>query len=103
MAAKIKKGDQVIVTTGDFKGAVGIVLSVNPTDSKVTVDGVNVRMVRSKNASGAKSESKPKLFPIHVSNVSLFVSGEKNTLTRVFFSDKDGKKKRYSVKTREEI
>lgn len=104
MAAKIKKGDRIIVTTGDFKGTVGTVLQIDPKTSRATVEGVNARLVRPNRLQRQKNaEPYVKLFPIHISNLSLFLEGEKKTLTRVFFSAKDGSKKRYSVKTREEI
>ena len=42
MAAKIKKGDTVIVLTGKDKGKTGEVLSVNPKEEKVIVAGINM-------------------------------------------------------------
>ena len=41
-AAKIKKGDNVVVLSGKDKGRTGTVLQVLPKDSKVVVDGLNV-------------------------------------------------------------
>ncbi|MEL7030039.1 MAG: 50S ribosomal protein L24, partial [Pseudomonadota bacterium] len=42
MAAKIKKGDKVVVLTGRFKGADGEVLRVLPNENRVLVRGVNM-------------------------------------------------------------
>ena len=42
MAAKIKKGDKVVVLTGRDKGRTGEVTSVNPTARRAIVQGVNV-------------------------------------------------------------
>ena len=42
MAAKIKKGDRVIMTAGRDKGTIGEVLKVLVDDGKVVVSGVNV-------------------------------------------------------------
>jgi len=39
---KLKKGDKVKVITGSFKGKVGKIVSVNPTDSTVAVEGINI-------------------------------------------------------------
>ena len=41
-AAKIKKGDQVVVLSGKDKGRTGTVSKVLPKDGKVVVDGINV-------------------------------------------------------------
>ena len=43
MAAKIRKGDSVIVLTGKDKGKTGTVLSVYPTENKLIVQGVSVK------------------------------------------------------------
>ncbi|MFN5615033.1 MAG: 50S ribosomal protein L24, partial [Brevundimonas sp.] len=42
MAAKIKKGDRVVVLTGKDKGRAGKVLRVLPTEQRVVVEGINV-------------------------------------------------------------
>ena len=42
MAAKIKKGDKVVVITGRDKGKSGEVLRVNPTEGRALVRGVNL-------------------------------------------------------------
>jgi len=42
MAAKIKKGDKVVVLTGRDKGKRGEVRSVNPTEGRAIVEGVNL-------------------------------------------------------------
>ena len=42
MAAKIKKGDRVVVLTGKDKGRTGNVLRVLPTENRVLVEGVNM-------------------------------------------------------------
>lgn len=39
---KIKKGDQVVVTTGREKGKTGEVIEVRPSESRVIVQGVNM-------------------------------------------------------------
>jgi large subunit ribosomal protein L24 len=42
MAAKIKKGDKVVVITGRDKGKSGEVISVSPTEGRALVRGVNL-------------------------------------------------------------
>ena len=43
MAAKIKKGDNVIVLVGKDKGKTGTVLTVFPTENKLVVQGVSIK------------------------------------------------------------
>ncbi|THD43773.1 MAG: 50S ribosomal protein L24 [Bradyrhizobium sp.] len=54
MAAKIRKGDKVVVLTGRDKGKTGEVTSVNPTDRRAIVAGVN--LVKRHTRQSAKSE-----------------------------------------------
>jgi len=69
---KIKKGDNVIVTTGKDKGKSGKVVRAIPKEDRVLVEGVNIKKVhRRAKKSGSKGEVIEKSFPIHVSNVKL--------------------------------
>lgn len=99
---KIKKGDTVIVISGDDKGKIGKVLKVFPKKQRVIVEGVNFikRHTRpsQKNPQGGIIEKEA---PIHISNVMLWFNNER---TKVGFKVlKDGKKVRYSKKTGEVI
>ncbi len=102
MAAKIKKGDKVVVLAGKDKGKTGQVTLVMPKDGKVVVSGVNTvkRHQRATQTSAGGIEEKDA--PIHVSNVALAdpKSGEP---TRVGFQTKDGKKVRVARKSGEVI
>ncbi len=104
MAAKIKKGDYVIVIAGKDKGRKGEVLKVSPKESRVVVKGV--RMVkRHMRASQADPDGGIKEFeaPIHVSNVA-HIDPKDNKPTRVGFTTlKDGKKVRVAKKSGEVI
>ena len=89
---KIKKKDRVIVLAGKDKGKVGEVTSVNPTDRRVVVSGVNMVARHTK-----PSQSNPqggivrKEAAIHVSNVAL-LDPKDNKATRAGFKmNKDGK------------
>jgi large subunit ribosomal protein L24 len=67
---KIKKGDNVLIITGDDKGKKGKVLRSLPSLNKVVVEGVNVR----KKAHKAKKKGEPSqilniAMPVNVSNV----------------------------------
>ncbi|TYC87718.1 50S ribosomal protein L24 [Novosphingobium sp. BW1] len=100
-AAKIKKGDQVVVLSGKDKGRTGAVLQVMPKDGKVLVEGVNVatrhRKPTQQNPQGG-IERNPA--PMAISKVAVAVDGKP---TRVRFEEKDGKKVRVAVKTGETI
>jgi large subunit ribosomal protein L24 len=70
---KIRKGDQVFVTTGKDKGKRGTVLRVLPTD-QVIVEGINVvkRHTKPNPTLGTPGGIVQKEAPLHVSNVAIF-------------------------------
>jgi large subunit ribosomal protein L24 len=88
---KIKKGDQVVVTTGRDKGKSGEVLEVLRTLSRVRVQGCNMvkRHTRATqtNAGGIITKEAP----LHISNVAL-MDPDSGKATRVGYEVKDGKK-----------
>ena len=71
--SKIRKGDQVVVTTGREKGKRGSVLRVFET-GKVLVEGVNrvKKHARPNPMKGVTGGIVDKDLPIHISNVALF-------------------------------
>ena len=92
---KIKKGDEVYVTTGKDKGRRGTIVEVI-NGHKVLVEGVNVvkKHTKANPNAGIEGGIIDKTMPIDVSNVMLWNS-EKNQPDRVNFNtDKDGKKVR---------
>lgn len=96
-AAKIKKGDQVIVLSGKDKGKTGTVTAAFPKDSKVIVGGVNVATRHRKPTQANPQGGLEKVeAPLHVSKVAHVVDGKP---TRVRFETQDGKKVRVAVKT----
>ena len=104
MAAKIKKGDYVIVIAGKDKGQKGEVLKVFPKESRVVVKGVKM-VKRHVRPSQADPEGGIKQFeaPIHVSNVA-HMDPKDNKPTRVGFKTlKDGQKVRVTKKSGEVI
>lgn len=86
MPRHIRKGDMVIVTAGNDKGATGAVIRVLTKEDRVVVQGVNVRSKHIR-----RSQNNPKggivrvEMPIHMSNVSPVVDGKP---TRVRFESR---------------
>ena len=104
MAAKIKKGDHVIVLAGKDKGKKGEVLKVFPKEERVLVSGVSM-VKRHMRPSQADPDGGIKQFeaPIHISNVSA-IDPKSSKPTRVGFKTlKDGKKVRIAKKSGEVI
>lgn len=108
MAWKIKKGDQVVVISGGFKGEMGRILHVDRRNMRVVVEGVNVRS-RSVRPSPQRPEGGviKKECSLHVSNVALQDlekgSDGKVLPTRVGFRFVDGKKMRYAKRSQKEL
>ena len=103
-AAKIRKGDKVVVLSGRDKGKTGEVVSSSPKDMKVVVSGVNVA-VRHRKPSQTNPQGglERKEAPLHVSKVAL-ADPKTGKATRVRFeTGKDGKKVRVAVKSGELI
>jgi large subunit ribosomal protein L24 len=71
MAAKIKKGDKVIVLTGKDKGRTGEVIKAIPDENRVIVSGVNVHARHTKpSQADPQGGIKRNESPIHISNVA---------------------------------
>jgi len=101
MAAKIRKGDRVVVLTGKDKGRQGQVSKVFPKESRVLVDGLNMVQRHTRPSQGdPQGGIKNKEAPIHVSNVAVVDSNGK--ATRVGFRV-DGDKKVRVAKTTGEV
>lgn len=104
MAAKIKKGDKVIVLVGRDKGREGEVLKVMPSENRAIVAGVNVVKRHTKpTQADPQGGIKTKEAPINLSNLAI-LDPKDNTPTRVGFKTlKDGKKVRVAKKSGEVI
>jgi len=102
-AAKIKKGDKVIVLSGKDKGKTGEVTKAMPKDGKVVVSGVNVAIRHTKPSQGdPQGGLKRSEAPLHISKVAHVTKDGKPTRVR-FETNKDGKKIRVAVKSGEKI
>jgi large subunit ribosomal protein L24 len=103
MAAKIKKGDKVIVLAGRDKGRSGEVVEVRPAEGRATVRGVN--MVKRHQRQTAQQEGGiiSKELPVHLSNIAI-VDPKDGNPTRVGFKFRaDGKKIRIAKRSGAEI
>jgi len=102
-AAKIKKGDTVVVLSGKDKGKTGEVTRAMPKDGKVVVSGVNIA-TRHKKPSQSDPQGGLDKFeaPLHVSKVAL-ADPKSGAPTRVRFEERDGKKVRVAVKSGEVV
>lgn len=100
MAARIRKGDQVLVLTGRSKGVRGEVLSVFPKTEKAIVRGVAVAKRHTKpNRMGENGGIIDKEMPIHLSNLKL-IDPKSGKPTRVGFRVlEDGRKVRVAKAT----
>jgi large subunit ribosomal protein L24 len=97
MAAKIKKGDRVLVIAGKDRGKTGEVLQVIPSETRALVQGINLvrRHTRQTASQDAGIYTKPA--PIHLSNLALIDPGSepgKPKPTRVGFKIENGTKVR---------
>ena len=101
-AAKIKKGDSVVVLSGKDKGRTGTVVRVMPKDGKIVVDGINVA-ARHRKPSQANPQGGIDRSPAPMAISKVAIAGKDGKPTRVRFEEKDGRKVRIAVKTGETI
>jgi large subunit ribosomal protein L24 len=99
MAAKLKKGDKVVVLAGKDKGKKGEIAQVMPKDNKAIVDGINIAIRHTKQSAQTQGGRLPRPMPIDLSNLALVDGNGK--ATRVGFRVEDGKKVRYAKTTGE--
>ena len=96
MAARIRKGDVVLVTTGKSKGRRGEVLRVFPDDNRVIVQGVHVAKRHTKQSVGNPGGIVDKELTIHVSNIA-HIDPQTRKPTRVGYKTLDsGRKVRFA-------
>src|SRR6202453_2185048 len=106
MAAKIKKGDTVIVIAGRDKGRSGEVIEMRRDEGRALVRGINVVKRHQKQSAAQEGGIISKEAPIHVSNIALADPKDKKR-TRIGFkfvgSGDDRKKVRIARRSGEEI
>lgn len=101
MAAKLKKGDTVVVLAGKDRGSKGEITSVNPSANKAVVEGVNIAIRHTKQTQATQGGKIAKAMPIDLSNLSLLDKNGK--ATRVGFRMEGETKVRFAKTTGEAI
>ena len=97
MAAKLRKGDTVIVLAGKDKGKTGEIKSVDPKAGKAVVDGVNMAVRHQKQTQNTQGGRTPKAMPIDLSNLA--ITDKNGKATRVGFRMEGDKKVRFAKTT----
>src|SRR5215475_5107865 len=98
MAARIKKGDTVVVITGRDRGKSGEVIEVLPAENRAKVRGINMAKRHQKQTASQQAGIVTKELPIHLSNLALAADDGKPTKVGFRFTD-DGKKVRFAKRT----
>lgn len=101
MAAKLRKGDKVVVLAGKDKGKQGEITSVDPKANKAVVEGVNIAIRHQRQTQSNQGGRQPKAMPIDLSNLSALDKNGK--ATRVGFRMEGDKKVRFAKTTGEAI
>jgi len=98
MAAKIKKGDRVVVLTGRDRGKTGEVIRVIPDENRAVVRGVNVARRHQRQTAKEQGGIVTKELPIHLSNIAIADRDGKPTRVGFRFTA-DGVKQRFAKRT----
>ena len=99
---KIKKGDEVVVISGKYKGVKGKVLQTYPSESRVVVAGVNRHKWHIKPTQEKPGHIEDREAPVHVSNVAMLDPKTKKA-TRVGYKKEGDKKIRIAKKSGEKL
>ena len=97
MAAKLRKGDKIIVLAGKDKGKEGTISSVDPKAKKAVVDGINMAIRHTPQSQTSQGGRLPQAMPIELSNLALVDANGK--ATRVGFKIEKDKKVRVAKTT----
>jgi large subunit ribosomal protein L24 len=101
MAAKLRKGDKVVVLAGKDKGKKGEITSVDPKANKAVVDGVNIAIRHQRQTQTSQGGRQPKAMPVDLSNLAIVDKNGK--ATRVGFRMEGDKKVRFAKTTGEAL
>jgi large subunit ribosomal protein L24 len=103
MAARIRKGDKVVVLTGRDRGRTGEVIEVRPAEGRALVRGVNMVKRHQKQSAQQDGGIISKEAPIHLSNIA-YADPKDGKATRIGFKVlADGKKIRIAKRSGAEI
>jgi len=103
MAARIRKGDKVVVISGRDKGRSGEVFKVMPTEERALVRGINMVTRHQRQTASQEGGLIRKEASIHLSNLAL-ADPDSGKPTRVGFKTlEDGRKVRFAKRSGETI
>jgi large subunit ribosomal protein L24 len=103
MAAKIRKGDKVVVLAGRDKGRTGEVIEVNPSAARALVRGVNLVKRHQRQSAQHEGGIISKELPVHLSNIAI-ADPKDGKPTRIGFKiGGDGRKIRVAKRSGAEI
>ena len=103
MAAKIRKGDRVVVLAGRDKGRTGEVVEVNPAAGRALVRGVNLVKRHQRQSAQQEGGIISKELPVHLSNIAI-ADPKDGKPTRIGFKiGSDGRKVRIAKRSGAEI
>ena len=97
MAAKLKKGDKVVMLAGKDKGKEGTISSIDPKAGKAIVEGLNIAIRATRQSQTSQGGRIPKAMPVALSNLALLDANGK--ATRVGFKMDGDNKVRYAKTT----
>ena len=103
MAAKIRKGDTVVVITGKDKGKSGEVIEVRPAEGRAVVRGVNIARRHQRQTPQNQGGIISKELPIHMSNIAVANPGDGKPTRVGFRKAPDGRKVRFAKRSGELI
>jgi len=101
MAARIRKGDRVVVIAGKDKGRTGEVIRVIPDEERAVIRGINVARRHQRQTARDQGGIVSKEMPIHLSNIAIATADGKPT--KVAFRRDDNGVKRVAKRTGEVI
>jgi large subunit ribosomal protein L24 len=103
MAAKIRKGDKVVVLTGRDKGRTGEVIEVRPTEERALVRGVNIVKRHQRQTGQQEGGIISKEAPLHLSNIAVADPKDGKPNRVGFKTGNDGNKVRFAKRSGVEI
>ena len=86
MAAKLRKGDKVVVLAGKDKGKEGTISFVDPKSNKAVVDGINMAIRHTRQSQTSQGGRLPKAMPMELSNLSYLDANGKATSCLLYTS-----------------
>jgi large subunit ribosomal protein L24 len=99
MAARIRKGDKVVVIAGKDKGKRGEVIRVNPGENRAVVRGVNVAKRHQKQTAQQQGGIVAREMPVHLSNLALEDPRDGKPTRIGFRVTPEGRKVRYAKRS----